>query len=74
MRLAHDPGSEELLEEGQLGLARGLGPAGDLVDRAVVLAEPKLAVVVDQRLGEVARLVLQAREDAHPILEGRLIR
>jgi hypothetical protein len=74
VRLAHDIGSEELAEQGQLGVARDLRPPGDLVDGAVVLEQPDHAVGVDGRLGEVAGVVLENREHPNPVEERCVVR
>ena len=62
MRLTDDAVAEELTEEVELRVARRRGPPRDLVDGAVVLAQPERAVGVDERLGEVAGLVLEDRQ------------
>ena len=53
--------------------AAGRG-ARDVVDRAVVLAQPDRAVGIDRRLGEIALLGLDDRELADPVLERRAVR
>src|SRR5919107_2077681 len=59
VRFTHDAWTEQLLEQGELGLARRLRPPGDAIDRAVVLPKPQEPVVADDRLGEVPGFGLQ---------------
>ena len=67
------PGPSSSRNNAELRVAWRRRAAGDLVDRAVVLAQPERAVVGDDGLGEVARLVLEHGEEADPFGEGRIL-
>ena len=72
VRLADHVGAEDLLEQGELRLARRRRRAGDPEDRAVALLEPDRPVAVDHRARQVALLVLDDRELADAVLERRV--
>ena len=72
MLLADDVGAEDLAEELQLGLAGGRRALGDVVDGAVVLAQPDRAVGAEGRVRQVALVVLDDGQLADPIEERRI--
>src|SRR5262245_53511887 len=73
MRLAHHILAEDLAEQRELGIAWRGRPASDLVDGAVVLAQPDRAVRSDDRLGEVAGLVLEHGKRPDPGDKSRVV-
>ena len=73
MTLADDLGPEHVAEHRQLGIARRAGALGNVVDRAVVLAQSERPVFAEEGLGKVAGLVLDDRELADPLGQGRIL-
>ena len=72
MLLADDIRSEDLAEEFQLRLAGGRRPRGDVIDGAVVFAQPDRAVGAERRVGEIALVALDDRQFADAIQERGL--
>ena len=72
MLLADDLRAEDLGEQLELGLARGRRARRDVVDGAVVLAQPDRAVGAERGVGEVALVALDDGQLANPIEERRL--
>ena len=70
--LADDLRAEDLGEQLELGLAGGRRARRDVVDGAVVLAQPDRAVGAERGVGEVALVGLDDGELADPIDERRL--
>ena len=71
MRFPDDLGAEDFAEQVELGVAGRMLIAGDVEDRAIVLAQPDRPVVADQRIGEITLLVLEEGERADPLDQGR---
>src|SRR6185295_11206996 len=72
MRLALDVRPEDLAEQVELSLAGGPVVGSDAMDRAIALDEADDAVGRDDRLGDVALLVLDDRELAGAVEEPGL--
>jgi len=70
--LADDVRAKDLAEELQFRLAGGRRPRGDVVDGAVVFAQPDRAVGTERRVGEIALVALDDCELADSIEERGL--
>ena len=72
MLLAHDIGAEDLGEQLEFGLAGRRRARCDVVDGAVVLAQPDGAVGAERGVGQITLIALDDGQLADPVEQRRL--